>query len=343
MDNFSIGVDLGGTNLRIAAVDERGRLIEKVTLGTKVSLGRDHVINDMCDAIQRLAEKYRNAAALLGIGIGVPGIIDMQTGLVRESPNLPDWVDYPARAAIEQRLKTRVILENDANVAALGEEWLGAAKDFDDMAMLTLGTGVGGGLVLGGKIWHGMNGMAGEFGHTTVEPEGHPCGCGNRGCLEQYASATAVVRMAKEAIEKDGASALARAAHADAEFSAKSIYNLAIQGDEDARRIFRRVGRCLGIVLSAMVNSLNLPIYVIGGGVSGAWEAFSPSIFEELRQRSMVYAATAPPDPLATNQGASAHVEPGPGHKTIITRALLGSDAGLYGAARLAMMAETDR
>jgi glucokinase len=343
MDKFSIGVDLGGTNLRIAAVDERGRLIEKVTLGTKVSLGRDHVINDMCDAIQRMAEKYRDTAALLGIAIGVPGIIDMQTGLVRESPNLPDWVDYPARAIIEQRLKTRVILENDANAAALGEEWLGAAKDFDDMAMLTLGTGVGGGLVLGGKIWHGMNGMAGEFGHTTVEPEGQQCGCGNRGCLEQYASATAVVRMAKEAIEKDGASGLARAAHSDAEFSAKSIYNLAIQGDEDARRIFRRVGRCLGIVLSAMVNSLNLPIYVIGGGVSSAWEAFSPSIFEELRQRSMVYAATAPPDPLATNQGASAHVDPGPGRKTIITRALLGSDAGLYGAARLPMVAEANR
>jgi glucokinase len=343
MDNFSIGVDLGGTNLRIAAVDERGRLIEKVTLGTKVSLGRDHVINEMCDAIQRVEEKYRDSAALLGIGIGVPGIIDMQTGLLRESPNLPGWADYPVRTEIEQRLKTRVILENDANVAALGEKWLGAAKDFDDMAMLTLGTGVGGGLVLGGKIWRGMNGMAGEFGHTTVEPEGHPCGCGNRGCLEQYASATAVVRMAKEAIEKDGASSLARAAHSDAEFSAKSIYNLAIQGDEDARRIFRRVGRCLGIVLSAMVNSLNLPIYVIGGGVSSAWEAFSPSIFEELRQRSMVYAATAPPNALATNQGASAHVEPGPGHKTIITRALLGSDAGLYGAARLAMMAETNR
>lgn len=343
MGNFSIGVDLGGTNLRIAAVDEQGRLIEKVTLGTKVSLGRDHVINDMCDAIQRVADKYRNSTALLGTGIGVPGIIDMQTGLLRESPNLPGWADYPVRTEIEQRLKTRVILENDANVAALGEEWLGAAKDFGDMAMLTLGTGVGGGLVLGGKIWHGMNGMAGEFGHTTVEPEGHPCGCGNRGCLEQYASATAVVRMAKEAIEKNATSALARAAHDDAEFSAKSIYNLAIQGDEGARRIFRRVGRSLGIVLSAMVNSLNLPIYVIGGGVSSAWEAFSPSIFEELRQRSMVYAATAPPDPLAPNRGASAHVDPGPGHKTIITRALLGSDAGLYGAARLPMMAESNR
>ena len=343
MNKFSIGVDLGGTNMRIAAVDEQGSLVEKVTLDTKVSLGRDYVIGNMCDAIQRISEKYRNSATLLGIGVGVPGIIDMQTGLVRESPNLPGWVDYPAGADIGQRLKTMVILENDANVAALGEQWLGAAKDYADMAMLTLGTGVGGGLVLGGAIWRGANGMAGEFGHTTVEPEGHPCGCGNRGCLEQYASATAVVRLAREAIASNGASALARAAHSDPEFSAKSIYNLAIQGDEDARRIFRYVGRCLGIVLSAMVNSLNLPIYVIGGGVSSAWEAFSPSIFEELRRRSIVYAATAPHDPSATNQGASAHVEAGPGHKTIITRALLGSDAGLYGAARLPMIAEGKR
>jgi glucokinase len=149
--------------------------------------------------------------------------------------------------------------------------------------------------------------------------------------------------MAREAMSSNGGSALARAANSDPEFSAKSIYNLAIQGDEEARRIFRYVGRCLGIVLSAMVNSLNLPIYVIGGGVSSAWEAFSPSIFEELRQRSIVYAATAPPDPSATNQGASALVEAGPGHKTIITRALLGSDAGLYGAARLPMIAEAKR
>ena len=343
MKNIAIGVDLGGTNLRIAAVDDQGTLVEKVTLGTKVSLGRAHVVGDMCDAIENLLAKYRNSATLMGIGIGVPGIIDMKTGMVMESPNLPDWTDYPVRAEIEQRLKTVVVLENDANVAALGEKWLGAARDYDNMAMLTLGTGVGGGLVLHGSIWHGMNGMAGEFGHTTVEPEGHPCGCGNRGCLEQYASATAIVRMAKETVASEGSSALAKAAHSDAEFSAKSIYNLAIQGDEDARRIYRRVGRCLGIVLSSMVNSLNLPIYVIGGGVSSAWEAFSPSIFEELRERSMVYAATAPADPLASHHGASAHVDSIPGNRTIITRALLGSDAGLYGAARMPMVPEGKR
>ena len=343
MKNFAIGVDLGGTNLRIAAVDDQGTLIEKVTLGTKVSLGRDHVIDDMSDAIQHVLEKYENSSKLLGIGIGVPGIIDMQTGLLRESPNLPGWANYPVRAEIEQRLKTVVILENDANVAALGEKWLGAAKDFEDMAMLTLGTGVGGGLVLKGSIWHGQNGMAGEFGHSTVEPEGHICGCGNHGCLEQYASATAIVRMAREAIAADPNSSLARASHEDAEFSAKSLYNLAIQGDEGARKIYRRVGSALGIVLSIMVNSLNLPIYVIGGGVSSAWEAFSPSMFEEMRRRCMVYAATRPPDPEAKLEGASALIKPGPGPKTIVTRALLGSDAGLYGAARLPMIPEAKR
>ena len=343
MNKLSIGVDLGGTNLRIAAVDEQGVLVEKVTLETKVSRGRDYAIGIMCDAIRQMAAKYENSAPLLGIGIGVPGIIDMRTGIVCESPNLQDWVGYPARDVIEQRLKTLVIFENDANVAALGEKWLGAAKDFSDMVMLTLGTGVGGGLVLGGAIWRGANGMAGEFGHTTVEADGQLCGCGNRGCLEQYASATAIVRMAQEAVAKNGASALADAANSDPEFSSRSLYNLAIQGDEDARRIFRYVGRCLGIVLSAMVNSLNLPIYVIGGGVSSAWEAFSPAIFEELRRRSFVYAATAPYDASIVKEGASALTALGSGPKTIITRALLGSDAGLYGAARLPMIQESRR
>src|SRR5260370_6716818 len=172
MNKISIGVDLGGTNLRIAAVDEQGALVEKVTLGTKVSLGRDHVIDDMCDAIQRMEEKYRSSAPLMGIGIGVPGIIDMETGLLRESPNLPGWADYPVRAEIERRLKTIVILENDANVAALGEKWLGAAKDFSDMAMLTLGTGVGGGPVLGGGCWRGARGMGGVCGHPAVGAAG---------------------------------------------------------------------------------------------------------------------------------------------------------------------------
>jgi glucokinase len=334
MPNFSIGVDLGGTNLRIAAVNQQGDLMEKVTLGTRVALGKDHVIGEMCDAIRVLAAKYASTFALQGIGIGVPGIIDMKTGMLRESPNLPGWAETPVRAEIERLLGTRVILENDANVAALGEKWLGAARDVDDMAMLTLGTGVGGGIVLQGRIWHGMTGMAGEFGHMTVEPEGPPCGCGNRGCVEQYASATAVVRMAREAIASGRAPGLARAASSDPEFSSKAIYNLAIQGDAEAKKIFGRVGRALGICIANLVNAFNLNMYVIGGGASSAWEAFSPFIFQELRQRSLVYAATAPASPLSGG-GGSGRLGPEGSTKTIITLALLGSDAGLYGAAQL--------
>src|SRR6202158_4460777 len=339
MPNFSIGVDLGGTNLRIAAVNQQGNLMEKVTLGTRVGLGKGHAIREMCDAIRVLAAKYGDTSALQGIGIGVPGIIDMKTGMLRESPNLPGWAGTPVQAEIEHLLGTRVILENDANVAALGEKWLGAAREVDDMAMLTLGTGVGGGIVLKGRIWHGMTGMAGEFGHMTVEPEGPPCGCGNRGCVEQYASATAVVRMAKEAIASGRAPDLASAADSDSEFSAKAVYNLAIQGDEEARKIFARVGRALGICLANLVNAFNLPMYVVGGGASSAWEAFSPFIFEELRRRSLVYAATTPASTLSGGTGASAHVGTEDSTRTMITRALLGSDAGLYGAAQLPMTA----
>ena len=337
MDSFSIGVDLGGTNLRIAAVNRQGHLMEKVTLGTRVALGKDHVIQEMCDAIHLLSAKYRDIASLQGIGIGIPGIIDMNTGMLREVPNLPGWAESAVQTQIERLLGTRVILENDANAAALGEQWLGAARETDDMAMLTLGTGVGGGIVLGGRIWHGMTGMAGEFGHMTVDPEGPPCGCGNRGCLERYASATAIVKMAREAITSGTAFQLASAADSDPEFSAKAVYNLAIQGDEESKKIFGQVGRALGIAIANLVNAFNLPMYVIGGGVSSAWGAFSPFIFEELRHRSVVYTATVL-DAISGEHGTSVQLEPKRSTKTIITRAVLGGDAGLYGAARLPMI-----
>jgi len=322
---YSIGVDLGGTNLRIAAVDQSGQLLDKVTLGVRTTLGRDVVIRDMCEAIQTLTTKYKPEATLMGIGIGVPGIIDLHTGMVRESPNLPGWGDYPVRAEIEKRLGTQVVLENDANAAALGEKWLGAARHVEDMAILTLGTGVGGALMLRGELWHGMTGMAGEFGHMTLEPQGPVCKCGNRGCLEMYASATAVVRMAREAVSAGGSSEVIRRASADPGFSAKSVYELAVQGDETAQRIFARVGRALGIAIAGLINALNLPMYIVGGGVSGAWDIFSPALMEELPWRSMVYKATAP--------GA----QPGNSGSTV-TRVQLGSDAGLFGAARLTMI-----
>jgi glucokinase len=368
MPDFSIGVDLGGTNLRIAAVSSQGELLEKVTLGSKAAPTRDEVIDQMCDAIQRLSRKYEETGHLLGAGIGIPGIIDIKTGMLRKSANLPGWEDYPVRDTIERRLRARVVLENDANVAAFGEQWLGAARGIPNMAVVTLGTGIGGGIVLGGKIWHGMNGMAGEFGHVTLEPEGYPCGCGNRGCAEQYASASAIIRMAREAIASGDAPSLAKAASSDADFGAKSIHNLALQGDEHARRIFRTFGRYLGLLLAGLINVLNLDMFVLGGGVASAWDAYAPAMFDELRERSVVYAATAPPSvrgglpsavqaeqsaeqssavagshgnsglATANSDAASAQNQSLAERKTVITLALLGSDAGLYGAARVATL-----
>jgi glucokinase len=329
MPSYAVGVDLGGTNLRIAAVDEHGKLLEKQTTGTQVARGRDHVIGEMCDHIIQLSAKFASGGSMAGIGIGVPGIIDMDTGMLRESPNLPGWNDYPVQREIEKRLNAPVILENDANAAALGEKWLGAARDFDSMCMITLGTGVGGGLVFDGRIWHGMNGMAGELGHITVDPVGHPCNCGNIGCVEQYASATAIVRMAKAAIASGKATELQRASEGeDKEFNSRVVYQMAVQGDVPAQAIYHRVGEALGIALASVINALNLPMYVIGGGVASAWEAFAPAMFAEIRKRSFIYAVTAP-DPKA----------PVPrGKSTIVTRALLGSDAGLYGAARIPLL-----
>ncbi len=330
MPSFAIGVDLGGTNLRISAVDETGKLLEKVTTGTQVSRGRDFVIDEMSAAIQEVVTKHRDKGELLGIGIGIPGAIDLDTGMLYKSPNLPGWDNYPVRDEIERRLHTKVILENDANAAAMGEKWLGAGRDYPSMCMLTLGTGVGGGIVMNNRIWHGMTGMAGEVGHMNVEPEGHPCGCLSRGCIEQYASATAIVRMAKEAIatmKPEATSLLLTDIGADKEFSSRVVYQAAVQGDPVAQDIYKRVGRALGITVADLVNAFNLNMYVIGGGVASAWEAFAPTMMEEVKARSFVYRATAPDakGPITKKT-------------TIITRALMGSDAGLFGAARLPML-----
>jgi glucokinase len=334
MPDFSIGVDLGGTNLRIAAITTEGELLEKITVPAKVPLGPDHVIGEMCNAILKLSEKHKDSWRFLGAGVGVPGVIDMQTGTMRKAANLPGFENYPVRAEIERRSGMLVVLENDARVATLGEQWLGAARGIANVAMITLGTGIGGGLVLEGKIRHGVNGLAGEFGHVSLEPDGLACGCGNRGCAEKYASASAILRMAREATANRDAPSLSKAVSSEPEFVAKAIYDLAMQGDEPARGIFVTFGRYLGILLVNLINVIDPEMFVIGGGVSSAWDAFAPKMFEELRTRSLICTMSESATMPATDVSANDRVG-----KTIITRALLGSDAGLYGAARAAALA----
>lgn len=329
MAGHAVGVDLGGTNLRVAVVDDEGRMLEKLVTPVVELRTSERVIARMCEHIQELTARHKSVGSLHGIGIAIPGIIDLDSGILRESPNLPGWYDYPVRDEIERRLGTRVILENDANAAAMGEFWLGAAREYDSTCMLTLGTGVGGGIIIKGAMWHGMNGMAGEPGHATVDPEGAPCPCGNRGCLEQFAGATAIVRMAKEVALRGEAPRIEKAIGDGGQFSARSVYELAMKGDVPSQRIFERSGRALGIALASMINLLNLPIYIIGGGGAGGWDAFSPFIFEEVEKRSFVYRATM-------QNAETGRKRP----RTRITRAMLGSDAGIFGAARLPMLPE---
>jgi glucokinase len=329
MAAFSIGVDLGGTNLRIAAVEESGSQLESVSVLTEISRGREKVVDGIIESARFLTNKYSASHKFLGLGIGIPGIIDLQSGTVHSASNLPDWSGYPVRQDLELRLGTAVILENDANCAAVGEKWLGAGKDVEDLCMITLGTGVGGGFVVNGRPWHGVLGMAGELGHMTVIPEGRPCLCGNHGCLEQYASATAIRRAAIEAANSGESPCLVAAREQDRELTARTVYSCAQTGDPAARRIFADAGTALGIALANLINAFNLPMYVIGGGVSRAWDQFSPAMFQELTERSIVF--------RAGEQQKQSH------RATEVKPAQLQDRAGLIGAARLPMIMQPGR
>ena len=300
MSDYGIGVDLGGTNLRAAAISREGKLLKKVAGATPVSAGRDAVTEDIVQSIEGLRKEFANEK-LAGVGVGIPGYILMDKGIVTGAPNLPDFVNYPIRDEIEKRLGAKVILENDANAAALGEKWMGAGRDVQDLVLLTLGTGIGGGVIVGGQVLRGYLGMGGELGHITVVPNGYPCGCGNHGCVEKYASATAVSAMAKLLNLGD--------------LSAEQVYELAVKGDSRAQAVFDTVGVALGTVLADLINIFNAPLYLLGGGLTGAWERFESSMRAELCHRSFTYRKFPPR----------------------VERAVLGGDAGLFGSACLAL------
>src|ERR1700692_1260799 len=223
MAEYSIGVDLGGTNLRAAAIDREGKMLAKIAGSTMLSAGREAVVADMVASIRKLREQL-GAGSLAGVGVGVPGFIILEKGIITGSPNLPGFDNFPIRDDIERQLGATVVLENDANAAALGEKWMGAGRDYNDLVLLTLGTGIGGGIISGGKVLHGFVGMAGELGHITVVPNGNPCGCGNRGCLEKHASAQAISVMARLSGLGD--------------ITSEECFELAAAGNEKAQAVF---------------------------------------------------------------------------------------------------------
>ena len=310
-------VDLGGTNLRAANIDRDGQIHERVRIPTPGSKPAADVVSAIAAAVRECEAKgSKHGAAVRSVSVVVPGSVHVETGCVVNAPNLPSLTGYELAPALEQALDRPVLLENDANAAALGEMWRGAARARRTIICLTLGTGVGGGIILDGKLWRGADGTAGEIGHTSVEPFGGvQCRCGNIGCLEVYASATAIVRMTHEELGRYPSSSLQSIADS---LTSEKIYRAAIEGDEVALEVFRRAGSYLGIAMANVVNIFNPEIIVVGGGVSAAWDLLSQPAREEVMKRAF----------------------PVPAQRCQIVRAECGDDAGLIGAAWLALHRE---
>ena len=307
-------VDLGGTNLRTANIDRDGRIHERVRTPTPGSKPAADVVSAITAAVRECeARASKRGAAVLAVSVVVPGSVQVETGAVFNAPNIPSLQGYELAPALETALGRPVLLENDANAAALGEMWRGAARGHQTILCLTLGTGVGGGILLDGKLWRGADGTAGEIGHTSVDPFGGvKCKCCNRGCLEVYASATAIVRMTREALAQHPGSPL-HSINA-AELTSEKIFRAAIECDELALEVCRKMGVYLGVAMANFVNILNPEMIVIGGGVSAAWEVFAQHARAEVIKRAF----------------------PVPAQRCKIVRAECRDDAGLLGAAWLA-------
>jgi glucokinase len=327
---FSIGVDLGGTSLRVSALAEDGERLNDRSLRTRVSDGPDAVVSDICDAIRASLNQTTGEAGhrltLKGIGLGSPGPLALPEGRLLHLPNFPGWDGFELKQAVEANLGMPVIVESDANAAALAEWKRGAGKTLDagSLCMLTLGTGVGNGIILNRRIWHGMNGMGGEAGHAPIFPDGAACGCGSNGCLEMYASATGLRRLAVERALSGEAPGLAALMAEKPEFMARDVARLAGAGDAEALQLFADLGRYIGLGLAALVNTLNLPLYIVGGGLASAWHLFAPQMFKTVRHYSYVYRLSEPKDHDTLEQ-----------QKTNIMPAMLGPEAGIIGAAML--------
>lgn len=278
-----IGVDIGGTNVRYGLVSENGKVVSDSHFLIKADRGRDVVLKDLIFHLKSYLDNVPAGTTVSGISIGVAGFLDPVQGLVIFSPNLPGWEEVPLAAMVSEALDLDTRLENDANLYTLGEWMAGAGKGMNSLVLLTLGTGVGGGLILNNKLWNGEYGTAAEIGHTVVDPDGLPCSCGGNGCLETVSSATAMANTAREWI-KDGQSC---GYDGDIEqLTSADLFELALQGDELAIRVFERAGSALGVALSNVFNILGLENAIIGGGAGQTFQFLEQAIRKEINQRA---------------------------------------------------------
>lgn len=297
---FTVGADLGGTNLKIAVLDSKYKIVEKEILNTRKFRIKKDLILAITAAVSSILERNNLAKNnILGLGLGLPGLVDSNKGIVHILPNIHGWKEVALRSILERKLKLKVVIDNDAKLMALAEYKMGAGKNSRNALCLTLGTGVGGGIILEGKLYRGSNNASGEIGHLPINEEGPLCNCGGRACLESYIGNNRILAQAKKIFGKN--------------ITLEELSALAENKNRRALAVWNKVGERLGIALAAVVNLLDLDTIVIGGGVSGAGAVLFKKIRQTINERAMSVQA--------------AHVK--------VFKAKLGNDAGLMGAALL--------
>jgi len=313
MKKSRIGIDVGGTNIKIALVEPNGSITYSNTLPTRTEMGYEYTINNIKQAIKDLmTETKTDKTSIEGIGFGFPGQIDYQKGIVRLAPNIPGWVEVPIAEMIEKEFNIPTRVDNDVRCAALGELNYGAGVGCENLICITVGTGIGSGIIINGKLVRGASNAAGELGHIKLQiNDGPMCGCGDTGCLEAFASGPAIVALAEEYI-KGGKSTKYREL-ASNEMTPYIVAEAAKQGDVVAKRIFTKMGEYIGLGLASVVNLLNPEKIIIGGGVADAGEILLGPIKETILKRAM---------PIS-------------GNAVEIVPAKLGNTAGVIGASLL--------
>ena len=311
-----IGIDVGGTGIQMGVVDEKGQIIAKGAIVTRTDIPFEDQVKAMADcALETLEKSGHTLIELASIGLGIPGIADQKTGVVPFCTNL-GWKNVPLRETFQKYIDKPIFIDNDATVAGLAESVAGVSANTDSSVFLTLGTGVGAGIVIHGKVWSGFHGVGSEVGHMIMEIDGEPCSCGNRGCLERYTSATAIIRMAREAVAKHADSLIMSLCGGDPSLiNAKMVFDAAREGDEQGLKVFRRYARYLGQAIATIVNFFDPEVIVLGGGVSKAGKFLLDAVREEA-PKYCIYKSM----PISR-----------------IELAELGPDAGIIGAAMLGL------
>ena len=314
MKRAAIGIDIGGTNIKLGLVGENGKVLLRHTFLTKSASSKKALLNKLTAHIQSLqAEARRRKLRLAGVGVGAPGPIDVERGFVYFFPNIPGWKNTPLKSILKKKLRLPIFVDNDANAMALGEFYFGAGRGAKSLIALTLGTGVGGGLVVDGKLFHGRSFSAVELGHMSVDPEGPRCGCGNHGCIETFVGNGYFVKEVQAALRSGQKSILSRWIKEGRDLSPKLVQEAALSGDAYSKAQWKKTGERLGTFLAGLVNLLNPERIVIGGGIALGGDLVLAPIRVAIKKKAF---------PIA-----SRFVK--------VVPAVLGTDAGLVGAAAL--------